>query len=162
VKLAVLHIIPILFITFLLTSCATAPNFTIDNIRFYEINHDVLAPCDLPEAVSFLTSAIEFKYSKKIAHEVMNVDVFLYPGYQQIYSPIWGTVTSAGIYEPDGTIRLRILGPSVLDTAFIHEIMQHRLPHVLERTTNSSHHPKWIQAYHVVLKAILPILNNCR
>lgn len=145
-----------------ISACA-APNFTIGQTRFYEVHPDVLAPCDLPETLKLLHGAVELYWGTDIADRSLDLDVYLIPGYMELYSPVFGSSPEwSGIYEPEGIVRIRVLGPSTLDTAFIHEIIQHRLPHVLGQGLNSSHSPRWQKNYMNILMAIAPMLGRCK
>lgn len=122
-----------------LFGCGNMPDFWIGPTKVYlEAGAEDQVPCDLFEGMRHIEGYFEKNHDKKIAYEIISKPLILYPDYAGPVEAFGRLGYYNGLTE-SGAIKVRILGPSILSTALIHEYVNHYACFILHKDVNASH-----------------------
>jgi len=98
---------------------------------------------DYDKTINALCATLRMHYGNK-GNEVCDTEIHIYPAGHIIYSRLHGSLPKAiGLYEPDRITLIRV-GGRTIDSALLHEIIEHRLSDILNQGDNARHDLHWI------------------
>ena len=96
-------------------------------------------PCDFVESLREIQKFISERFGENIANDIMSKKIVLYPDYATPPSRVNPNLYLNGITEDGKEIHIRLLGPSILQTALIHEMVAHLVCHKVYDDVNVNH-----------------------
>lgn len=104
---------------------------------FLEPGAEDMVPVDLVEVLSGTSRWLSVRYSERVAIAILTKPLRLFPVYSTP-QPGLGRGYNTGAFTWL-QIEVRILGPSILDSAMLHEYIDHWACYLLTRDINSDH-----------------------
>lgn len=129
----------LMVLIFLLLSSCSNPDFFVGVTGVYlEDGAERQMPCDFVDVLIETKKEIEARYGKEISHKVLSIPIRLYPDYSLPRSEHNPSQYFNGLFE-GGEIHVRILGPSIIKSALLHEQIDHGLCLYAFKDLNSYH-----------------------
>lgn len=95
-------------------------------------------PCDFAQVLRETHREIENRFDRRMANKILSTPVRLYPDYATPKSKFDYSAYLNGLKE-GGEVHVRILGPSILTSALLHEQINHCLCNEAYNDMNASH-----------------------
>ena len=134
-----MKLLKVLALSLALTACGPGPDFFVGPTAVYlEEGAREQIPCDFVGVLRETHREIENRYDTKMANKILSIPIRLYPDYA-----IPPSVRGPGGYynglKEGGEIHVRILGPSILRSAMLHEQIDHCLCAEAHNSVNADH-----------------------
>lgn len=129
----------IISILFLFLFACENPDFWVGPTPiFLETGAQEQIPCDFVSVLKETNKEIQKRHNEIIAIKIMEIPIRLYPDYSTPKSKLKRNVYLNGLKE-GGDIHVRLLGSSILDTALLHEQINHCLCEIVYDDVNVYH-----------------------
>lgn len=134
-----MKLLRILALCLTLSACGGAPDFFVGPTAVYlEEGAREQIPCDFVASLRETHREIENRFGTKTANKILNTPIRLYPDYATPKSKLDYSAYLNGLKE-GGEVHVRILGPSILTSAMLHEQINHCLCDVEFNDINRYH-----------------------